>query len=64
VFVDAAGAVSASAGAEGDLSVFEVAEELLPFLLGRGPVFAGGPELATPVDEGAVAIDGFFGVDG
>jgi hypothetical protein len=31
--------VGAAAGAEGEFAVFEVAEELLPFLLGRHPVF-------------------------
>ena len=34
VLVDAGGGVGAAAGAEGDLSVLEVAEELLPFRVG------------------------------
>ena len=34
VFVDAGGAERAAAGADGDLAAFEVAEELLPFLVG------------------------------
>ncbi len=39
VLVDAAGAVDASAVAEGDPASFEVAEELVPFLVRRGAVF-------------------------
>jgi hypothetical protein len=64
VLVDAAGGVGASAVAEGDAAVLEVAEELFPFGVGRGAVFFAGPELAAAGDEGAVAADGFFWVDG
>ena len=41
VLVDAGGGVGAAAVAEGDLAAFEVAEELGPFLVGRGAVFLG-----------------------
>ena len=41
VFVDAGGVVGAAAVAEGDLAAFEVAEELVPFLVGGGAVFLG-----------------------
>ena len=61
--MDAAGGVGASAVAEGDAAALEVAEELVPFGVGRGPVFLAGAELAAAGDEGAVAVDGFFGVD-
>jgi hypothetical protein len=43
VLVDAGGAERAAAGAGGDLAAFEVAEELLPFGVGGGAVFLGGP---------------------
>jgi len=42
VLVDAAGAVGPPAVAERDLAAGEVAEELLPFLIGRQPVFPAG----------------------
>jgi hypothetical protein len=64
VLVDAAGVVGAPAVAEGDAAALEVAEELVPFGVGRGAVFfagAGGPAAG---DEGPVAADGFLGVDG
>jgi hypothetical protein len=49
----------ASAVAEGHASALEVAEELVPFGVGRGAVFLAGAELAA-ADEGAVAVDGFL----
>src|SRR5690349_8562226 len=64
MFVDAWGGVGASAGAEGDLAAFEVAKELLPFLVGGYPVFFAGSQRAAPGDEGAVTVDDLFGVDG
>ena len=64
VFVDAGGGVGAAAGAEGDLAAFEVAEELLPFVVGGGAVFLAGPQCAAAGDERPVAVDDFFGVDG
>src|ERR1700679_1908676 len=42
VLVDAAGAVCPAAFAEGELAALEVAEELLPFGVGRGTVFGAG----------------------
>jgi hypothetical protein len=42
VLVDAAGAVGPAAVAERDLAAGEVAEEFLPFLVGRQPVFPAG----------------------
>ncbi|MGX1676500.1 ATP-binding protein [Streptomyces sp. NPDC055400] len=42
VLVDAAGSVGAAAVAQGDAATFEVAEVLLPFLVGRDPVFLAG----------------------
>ena len=39
VLVDARRRVGAAAVAEGDLAAFEVAEEFVPFLVGRLPVF-------------------------
>jgi hypothetical protein len=42
VFVDAGRAECPAAGADGDLAAFEVAKELLPFLVGGLAVFFGG----------------------
>jgi hypothetical protein len=64
VFVDARGGVGAAAGSEGKLAVFEVAKELLPFLLGRHPVLAVGAERSAAGDERAMSVDHLFGVDG
>src|ERR1019366_1477906 len=50
-------------GAQGDLAVLEVADELLPLLLGGGPVFIAGSEGASSGDERAMAVDGFLGID-
>ena len=63
VFVDAGGGVGAAAGAEGDLSAFEVAEEFVPFLsVGAGiPRRVAGPAAG---DERAVPVDDLVGVDG
>ncbi|MCX5318001.1 hypothetical protein [Streptomyces sp. NBC_00154] len=63
VLVDAAGPVGASAVAQGDLAVFEVAKELIPFLIGRGSVFLAGAGHATAGDERAVAVDDLLGID-
>ena len=43
VLVDARGAEGAGAGADGDLAPLEVAEELVPFVVGGCAVFLGGP---------------------
>jgi hypothetical protein len=40
--MNAAGAVGSSAVAKGDLAAFEVAEELLPLVLGGVAVFLAG----------------------
>jgi len=44
VFVDARGTERAGAGAGRDLASLEVAEELLPFLIGGGAVFLAGSQ--------------------
>jgi hypothetical protein len=62
VLVDAAGGISASAVAECDAAALEVAEELFPFGVGRGPVLLAGAQLASAGDIGAVAVDGLLGV--
>jgi hypothetical protein len=64
VFVDAGCAVGPAAGTEGDLSVFEMAEELVPFGVGGRAVFLSGPQGSAAGEEGAVAGDDFLGVDG
>ena len=64
MFVDAGGVVGAAAVADGDLAVFEVADELGPFGVGGGAVFLGRAQRAAAGDEGAVAVDGFLGIDG
>jgi hypothetical protein len=53
----------AAAGADGDLAALEVAEELLPFLVGRDAVFVGGPHGAAAGEERQVGLDGLVGVD-
>ena len=63
MLVDAAGGVGASAVAKGELSVLEVAEELLPLGAGRGAVFLAGAGGAAAGHEGAMAVDGLLGVD-
>src|SRR5665809_89856 len=63
VLVDTGGPVGAAAVAQGDLAAFEVAEEFLPFLLGRGAVFPGGAQFAAAGEERTVAVDGLLGVD-
>ena len=45
VLMDAAGGVCPAAVAERDPAALEVAEELVPFGVGRGAVFFAGPEL-------------------
>jgi hypothetical protein len=63
VLMDAAGAVCPAAVAERDPPAFEVAEELVPLLVGRGPVFFAGPEFAPTGDERPVAADALLGID-
>src|SRR5215471_9243030 len=64
VLVDAAGSVGPAAVAEGELAALEVAEELLPFGVGRGAVFGAGPQCPAAGDEPPVPADDFLGVDG
>jgi hypothetical protein len=47
----------------GDLAPLEVAEELLPFLVGGDPVFLGGVKRPAAGQERQVGSDGFLGVD-
>ena len=63
VLVDARGVVGAAAVAEGDLAALEVAEEIGPFLIGRGPVLPGRAQCPAAGDERPVAVDDLFGVD-
>ena len=64
VLVDAWCRVGASAVAQGELAVLEVAEELVPFGVGGRTVFFAGPGGPALGDEGPVAADGFLGVGG
>jgi hypothetical protein len=64
VLVDAGGAVGSAAVAECELAALEVAEELLPFGVGRGAVFGAGPQRPAAGDERAVPADDFLGIDG
>ena len=63
MLVDAGGSVGAAAVAQGELAALEVAEELLPFLVGGGAVLRGRAQGAAAGEERAVAVDGFVGVD-
>jgi len=64
MFVDACGVVGAAAVAEGDLAEFEMAEELGPFGVGGGAVLFGRPQSAAAGNEGPMAVDSLFRVDG
>lgn len=44
--------------------MFEVAEELLPFQLGRDPVLGAGAQRSAAGDERPVPVDHLVGVDG
>ena len=57
VFVPACGVVGAVAGTQGQLAAFELAEEFLPFGLGRGAVLLRRSQGATTGQEGAVSLD-------
>src|SRR5215471_10812481 len=64
VLVGAGGRERAPAGSGGDLAAFEMAEELLPFLVGGGAVFLAGAQRPAAGEEGPVGLDGLVGVDG
>lgn len=64
VFVNAGGAERAAACSDGDFAPLEVAEELLPFLVGGDAVFLARAEGPSAGEEGQVRLDRFFGVDG
>jgi len=61
--VDAGRGVGAATSAQGHLAVLEVADELLPFLIGGGPVFITGSQCPSSGDERTMAVDGFLGID-
>src|SRR5262249_9312669 len=64
VLVDAGRVVGASAVADGDLAAFEVADELVPFLVGGSAVFLAGPQCPATGDGRAMPVDHCVGVDG
>ncbi len=64
VLVDAGGAERSAAQAGGEFAAFEVAGELLPFGVGGGAVFLGGPQRPAAGEEGQVGLDRFVGVGG
>jgi len=61
VLVDAGGGEGPAAEAGGEFAALEVAEELLPFGVGGGAVFLGGPQCPPPGEEGQVGLDCFLG---
>jgi hypothetical protein len=63
VLVHASGSIGPAAVAHGDPAALEVPEELLPFLVGGGPVFLAGAGRPSAGDEGAVAVDDLLGID-
>ena len=63
MLVDAGRVVGTAAVADGDLAVFEVAEELGPLLVSWGAVLLAGAKLATAGDERPVTGDDLLGVD-
>ena len=62
--MDAASSPGPAAVPERDLAALEVAEKLIPFLIGGGAVLLGRSHRPPPRDERAVAGDGLLGVDG
>jgi hypothetical protein len=63
MFVDAGDAECSAAGPDGYLATFEVAEELLPFLVGGDAVFLAGAQRAAACQKGQVSLDRFLGID-
>ncbi|MEW2567801.1 hypothetical protein [Streptomyces sp. NPDC047070] len=64
VLVDAGSAESAAACADGDLASLEVAEEFLPFVVGRDAVFLAGAGGPAAGQESHVRLDRLLGIDG
>src|SRR5665811_1589348 len=64
VFVDARCGECAGTGSDGDFASFEVAEEVLPFVVGGYSVFVGGPQGSSTGEEGEMGGDGLLGIDG
>lgn len=64
MLVDARGGVGATAESCGDFAALEVAEELLPFLVGRDAVFLGRAQVSATGEEREVGLDGLVRVDG
>ena len=60
----AGGGECPAAGSNRELAGFEVAEELLPFVVGGGAVFLAGALCAASGEVGEVGLDGLVGVDG
>jgi hypothetical protein len=52
--MDAGSVVRAATVTDGDLALFEVADELRPFLIGRGAVFLDRAQRAAAGDEGSM----------
>ena len=63
MFMDAGGAVCTPAVTEGEPAAFEVAEELVPFGVGRPPVLLAWAQGAAAGDEGPVPVDGLVWID-
>ena len=53
-----------TAGADGDLAAFEVAQEFLPLLDGGYPVFVGGPQVAAAGEERQMRLNSLVGIGG
>jgi hypothetical protein len=64
MFVDARRSECAPTGTDRDLAAFEVAEKLLPFLVGRKTAFVAGAQCTASCQEGQVGLDRFVGIDG
>src|SRR5687767_2989908 len=62
--MNARGSKGASAGACGDFSQLEVAEEFFPFRVGGDAVFLAWAQGPSAGEEGQVGLDGLVGVDG
>jgi len=63
MFMNAAGPVGSPAVAQRDPAAFEVAGEILPFLVAGNPVFLAGTGSAAAGDECPMRVNDFFGID-